>query len=164
MTEIIRPANTFHDASEITRIKIEGWKNSYKSFLDVENLNNVSIEKEARIRYTQMIKGTVFYVYEEEKCIKGYVWFEEDKKNNKFELCSLYVNVTDKFRGIGKKLFDFAKEEGRKKGYKKMYLWTFKDNNSGRRFFEQNQGKIIDKQNNYIEDKLVEEVCYEFDI
>lgn len=164
MAEVIRTANTYHDASEIIKIKIESWKNSYKTFLDIDYLNKFSAEKEARIRYTQMIKGTVYYVYDEEKEIKGFVCFENNKENKRFELCEMYVNATDKFRGIGKKLFDYAKDAGKEKGYNKMYLWTFKENTSGRRFFDKNKGKVVDEQKVYIENKIVEEVLYEFDI
>lgn len=50
------------------------------------------------------------------------------------EILAIYVALDFKNKGIGRKLFDYVKEEFAKKNKNKMVLWCLKDNETSRKY------------------------------
>ena len=169
MKEIIRKA-TIEDSYSIAKIKVECWKITYKGIVWDEYLSHLSIEKEAEKRKKKFDNSPPFYVYEENNIIKGFIWCGQVIEDNNildeniFEIFAIYVNPSDKYKGIGTKLINFAKDEARKQNYIKVYLWCLKENFSGRKFYEKHLGKLKGEAIVEIGQQDVNEVRYEFNV
>ena len=75
---------------------------------------------------------------------------------------ALYVKPELKYQGIGKAMFDYAKNDLINKGNKKMILWCLKDNEPSRKFYEKMGGTIIREHTINIGGKSYEEVGFAY--
>ena len=168
MKEVIRKAR-IEDSYSIAKIKVESWRVAYKGIVCDEYLSNLSIEKEdEKLKKFEYVPP--FYVYEENNIIKGFVWcgqvieYDNIVDTDVFEIFAIYVNMEDKCRGIGTKLINFAKNEAKNENCSNVYLWCFKDNIYGRKFYEKNFGKLKGEKIVKIGEQELDEVGYEFNI
>ena len=70
-------------------------------------------------------------------------FWKECKLKNVGEVLVLYIKPEEKRKGIGTKLFTFAKNELIKQGYKEMVIWCLKGNMQGINFYKKMGGKHI---------------------
>ena len=60
-------------------------------------------------------------------------------------LATLYVLPTHQGRGVGSALHDLALERLRAQGFDQVKLWTLRENDSGRRFYERRGWRLTDE-------------------
>ena len=159
----MRKAN-IADVKKISQIKVLGWQNAYRGIIDNTYLDTLSLEEDMAKKMGNMLNGTLYYVYEENSKILGFVCFGRDEQTvDLFELFAIYVTPECKFNGIGTTMINFVKNEAFISGYTKMHLWCLKDNIIGRNFYEKNGGTLNNKKVINIGNQSLEEVEYVFD-
>ena len=96
-------------------------------------------EEELEKRWEENIeKNQNIYVYKINNKLMGVIKFgksENASKEKMGEIMVLYVETEGKRKGIGTKLFVFAKEKLIKEGYNKMIIWCLKGNIEGSNFY-----------------------------
>jgi ribosomal protein S18 acetylase RimI-like enzyme len=169
MNWTIRKAS-IDDSLAIAKIKVNGWRTTYKNIIVDSFLSSLSIEEQTEKIRNEIENGQSFYVYDCENQVKGFVWFgykkigHEGFDNSIFEIYAIYVDNEEKHKGIGTKLFEYAKQEGIKRDCKNMILWCISENNVARKFYEKLGGKNIGRKTTQIGNQMVEGVCFEFNL
>ena len=75
----------------------------------------------------------------------------------------LYVKPELKNQGIGKAMFNYAKDDLKIKGKIKMILWCLKDNHPSRKFYEKMGGNVVGEHGIEIGGKTYQEVGFGYD-
>lgn len=138
------------DAPNISKLIISSWQTAYKGLIDDNYLNSISatiMSEKWEINILSQNKDNHIYVYEENNKILGVIRFgkpddESDTLHNA-EIHVLYIEPSLKRRGIGTKLFNFAKEYFLKNNTTNMIIWCLKENSPSIKFYEKMGGKII---------------------
>ena len=135
------------NSNEIARLVKNGWNAAYKGLIADEYLENMNEDKMA-INWKESIKKeeSMIYVYKDDNEILGVIRFgkaEDTSLKNVGEVLVLYIKPEEKRKGIGTKLFTFAKNELIKQGYKEMVIWCLKGNMQGINFYKKMGGKHI---------------------
>jgi len=94
------------DILNICELLIETWKKSYSSFIPLDYLNNLNLEKQIS-RHTKYMDGTTQYFIAEndESKLIGFASYGKnriEKVNCKKELYTMYVSNNFQGNGIGK--------------------------------------------------------------
>lgn len=134
------------DALEIAKLIKDGWNSAYKGIISDEDLQNMNIEKMAEKWKNNIENNMNIYIYKEENKVLGVIRFgkcEEINHQNIGEIFCLYVRPEEKRKGIGSKLFEFAKNKLIEDGYEKMLIWCLKGNNQGANFYKKQGGDKI---------------------
>ena len=104
------------DNYAIANIIVSGWKTAYKGLINDEFLDNLSVDIKAE-NWKNIIlsqnENNHIYIYEENNEILGVIRFgkpDENYNNYNAEIHVLYVRPSLKRKGIGTKLFNFAKK------------------------------------------------------
>ena len=169
MNDIIIRYMTKEDIPKVVDIQINGWKTAYKGIVDDEYLN--SLNKDARIKKIE--KSYLKYDFIVAECQGEVVGFANYIDNNDFtteiktadcELSAIYVEPSLKRKGIGTKLFEYAKKELARKDKSKMVLWCLKDNIPSKAFYEKMGGDIIGERAIKIGTGDYTEVCFSYDM
>ena len=169
MNDIIIRNMKKEDIPKIVDIQISGWKTAYKGIVDDEYLN--SLNKDPRIKKIE--KSYLKYDFIVAECFGEIVGFVNYIDNNDFtpeiqtadcELSAIYVEPTLKRRGIGTKLFEYAKKDLIRKNKSKMVLWCLKDNIPSKAFYEKMGGDIIGERVIKIGKGDYVEVCFSYDM
>lgn len=157
------------DSKEIALLIIRSWTTAYRGLISDDFLDNMSmenIEKNWKKNIISQNDKNKIFVYEERDKILGVIGFGSplDKENRKYnsEIYVLYVEPTLKRKGIGSKLFDFAKEYFIRHGKDNLIIWCLKGNEQGMNFYKKMGGKIISKRESLVNNIEVEEVGFEF--
>lgn len=146
MEYIIRNVK-FEDLKDVSTIVIKGWQTAYRGIIDDDYLDGLSIEENYQKRVKDY-KEKGFIVAEQNGKIVGFCryrngnMYKENYPEVDCEICALYVKPEEKGKGIGKALVEYVKNEFRKKNFKKMIIWCFKDNYPSRAFYERVGGKL----------------------
>ena len=127
------------DVRQIAEILVEDWQKAYRGIIDSDFLDSMNPEQ----RYSIEVKRYQKYVVaEEDGKILGYAWLEmAGDEGADCEIIALYVRYSERNRGIGKLLFQYAIKYFRESGKKKMIIWCLKKNGEARRFYEKAGGK-----------------------
>ena len=135
------------DSEEIAKLVISGWQTAYKGLIDEDFLNNMSIEQ-AKERWEQEVKdNNKVLIYRENGKILGVIKYDEGlQEKDKGEVYVLYVKPEEKRKQIGTKLFNTAKQELLKSGYKNMVVWCLVGNLVGENFYLKNGGVKTEKR------------------
>ena len=165
---MIRKA-TQNDSKEIALLIIKCWRAAYRGLIADDYLDNMKLElieqNWNRSIISQNEKDKIF-VYEENNKIIGIIRFgsPQDKNNKRYnaEIHVLYVEPTLKRKGIGSKLFKFAKEDFINNGNKHLIIWCLKGNEQGINFYKKMGGKIVTNRKERVNNLEVEEVGFEF--
>lgn len=163
----IRRANVA-DVENIARIAFYAWQDSFQDIVPDEILENLTDERFiTQIKSDLEEKDRVIFVAEiltenSEKEIIGFIsggTCRKEREGFQGEVYANYVLPQWKKKGIGRKLFHTLLDWMRECGFKAMFLWTLKDNQSARFFYELMGGKLIDKGKIEI-GKWLDKVCY----
>jgi ribosomal protein S18 acetylase RimI-like enzyme len=169
MNWTIRKAR-IEDSLAIAKIKVNGWRTTYKNIIDDNFLSNLSIEEQSEKIKNDIENRQLFYVYDCDNEVKGFVYSgykkigHEGFDNSIFEIYAIYVDAEEKHKGIGTKLFDYAKQEGIKRKCKTMILWCVSENTLARKFYEKLGGKNIGRKTTQIGNQMIEGICFEFNL
>lgn len=147
---MIRTANS-DDIKQIADIKIRGWQQAYKSIIDINYLNNMTIESQID-NYSNHYDLNNIVVAETDNKIVGFCRFCFIQNSDiDCEIREIYVEPTLKRTGIGSMLFDYTKSLLKSKGNKMLTVGVFTDNSNARRFYEKMGGKISENKTMVIE-------------
>lgn len=145
----VRYAN-INDIEEISKIKVDGWRNAYKEIISDEYLKSLDYETNQR-KYNEHFYDEYFGVYEDDKgMVLGFCRFGE-RQNLELEghleydceLSAIYVKPGHMGKGIGQEMFNFVKTELKKKGKTKMILWVLEKNTASIEFYKKMGGEYI---------------------
>lgn len=157
--------NVIEDQSQMAKIKIDVWRETYKNIIDDEYLNNLDLKKQTQkyFRSFDEYKDRVL-VAVKNKEILGYSCFDAKTNSVKYdsELVSIYIK--DRNRGIGTALFNETVKELLSKNKKTMIIWCLKDNKNAINFYKKLGGVITESKQAKIGDKYYEEYGFFFDL
>lgn len=169
MSEIVIRNVKFEDLRRVSEIVVESWKTAYRGIVADEYLESLTVDQNYQKRLNDYTDGG-FVVAEINNEVVGFCRYRfENAYEDKFpdvdcELCALYVKSAYKGNGVGKKIINYVMNDFKKKGYKKMILWCFKDNYPARMFYEKmggiygSEGIITRGEKDY------KEVSYTYDL
>ena len=157
------------DAKFIAKIIIKSWQTAYRGIIDDNYLDNLSYEKIEKVwekNIENQNDNDKIFVYEENSKIQGVIRFglPQDKSDNKYnaEIHVLYVEPTLKRKGIGSKLFEFAKDDFIKQNMRDLIIWCVKGNIQGINFYSKMGGKMVSSKKSIINNVEIEEVGFKF--
>ena len=157
--------NVIEDQSQMAKIKIDVWRETYKNIIDDEYLNNLDLKKQTQkyFRSFDEYKDRVL-VAVKNKEILGYSCFDAKTNSVKYdsELVSIYIK--DRNRGIGTALFNETVKELLSKNKKTMIIWCLKENKNAIKFYKKLGGVITESKQAKIGNKYYEEYGFFFDL
>ena len=137
----------FEDIPEMVRINIECWKHNYKGIIEQEYLDALTPWDKLENWKERFLTGIESYYV---KVIDGKVvgmvsWWKNDDATIPYEneIYGLYVDIRHQGKHIGKELCEQLLQDERFKDCWSFYLWTLKDNNHSRHFYEKMWGKVF---------------------
>lgn len=145
---MIRPLEE-KDIEMVCSIVNENWKNVYAGYINPLLLNEDGCAE--RIRHLKLdftIHRLSEYVWEEENQVSAMLSIGDTADTDltgAFEIWRIYVAAQFQKKGIGKLLLDFAEQQAKQQGYKKIVIWAFRDNYRAVSFY-QKHGYCIDKE------------------
>lgn len=93
------------DIQNICEMLIESWKNSYSSFIPIDYLNNLNVERQISRHTKNMIGATKYFIAENHKSkligFSSYGKNRVEKVNCEKELYTMYVRNKYQGNGIG---------------------------------------------------------------
>lgn len=153
------------DEKEIAKIVIDSWKTSYQGIIEDDYLTDLNYRKKEEELNKDIIKqeqnGYYLYVYEDDAINKilGFIILgpprEKETINFDMEIYELYIESNNKYKGIGTKLINFAKNKMISLGVRNIYLWCLSDNLSGIRFYKKMGGVILKEENLLVGNKSI---------
>lgn len=158
---MIREA-TLEDAKDIAKIIFESWKVTYRGIISDEYLDNMSFEERIN-KWKRMLsdeRKSYTKVSIQDGVINGVIRFgnsEDMVENCTGEIYALYVDINKKRNGIGKSLFECAKNILKEK-HKNVILWCAKENYPSIEFYKKMGGEIITERTIKIDNVSIEEV------
>ena len=169
MEKVIIRQMTKGDISAVVDIQISGWRAAYNGIIAEEHLNAMNRDKRIK-KIEQSYLKYGFAVAEGNGEVVGFVnyinsgEFTPEITDADCELSAIYVKPDLKRRGIGTRLFEYAKDELAHKNKRKMVLWCLKDNEPSKRFYDKMGGEIIGERQIKIGHSDYTEVCYAYNI
>lgn len=145
---MIRPLEE-RDIEIVCTIVNENWKNVYSEYINPMLLNaDGCAERICRLKSDFSSHRLSEYVWEEQNQVSAMLSFGDTADTDiteAFEIWRIYVDAHFQQKGIGKQLLDFAEQQAKKQGYKRIVIWAFKSNHRAISFY-QKQGYCIDKE------------------
>ena len=137
---IIRNADK-GDVRKISQILVEDWQKAYRGIMDDAFLDSMNVDRRYEIEVKRYQKYVVAADGHE---ILGYAWLEAAAEEPAdCEVVALYVSYSQRNKGIGKRLMEWAENEFRANGKKSMIVWCLKANREARGFYEKIGGKVF---------------------
>ena len=166
---MIREAN-IEDVRAIAEIVSISWKDTYKNIFPKTYLDSLTLEFMEN-KWTNLLnnsENSKNYVYEDGNKINGIIRFGkciETGEKNFGEIFVLYLRISEKGKGIGKSLFQFAINELIRMGYKTIIVWCAKENKGAIEFYKKMGGIIKEERNIDVDGNTITEVklIYYFD-
>ena len=158
------------DSYNIAKLIVESWQTAYKGLINDNYLNNLSVSDRITNWENNILnqnENNNIYVYEEDNKILGVIRFgtPDDKSSNyNSEIHVLYVEPTLKRKGIGTKLFNFAKNYFIEKNTTNMIIWCLKNNMPSIKFYEKMGGTIVTSKKAVIHNIELEEAGLSYDL
>ena len=133
--------------AELAKIKRQVWETTYRGIYPDEKLDNYNFT-DNESKFKSYIKSPIIdlYVAMIDNKIVGYTAVgKSDKRKTcqESEVVLLYILKQFQGMGIGKKLFDFAKNKLKKEGHKQFVVYCNKYNVNAQSFYKKMGGKVI---------------------
>ena len=159
--------NRLEDQSQMARIKINGWQNTYDQIIASKYLKGMDYEEQTQRYYRSFdeYKNRVLVAVKGNEVL-GYACFDPKEKAFKYdsELESLYIKNSEHNKGIGTALFKEVSKELLANGRKNMIVWCLVDNTNAINFYENLGGIISETKMAQIGDEKYEEYGFYFDL
>lgn len=131
---VIREANP-EDALAIAIVNVYTWKTQYTGLISDEIINNRvnQIEQVANRIRNHMNGDSKCMVVEQDSTVVGFVRYgasRNEEYNDCGEIYALYILDGFQGKGLGRKLFDIAKNDLKERGYNNIIINCLKGNNS----------------------------------
>ena len=158
------------DAFEVATIHTLSWQTAYKGIVDQKLLDSIDIQKRTANWKTGIETNTppiVRLVVERDGQVIGFACGLENRTkteapNCDSELWAIYVHPKHSREGAGHALFNYFKAELCRLGKRKLCVWTLKENNLAKAFYEKQGGALFGSKHIKIGDQTLPEVGYEF--
>lgn len=159
------------DIYDYYRIHVYSWKETYNEIISSDLLDkNIyeldQIVEKQKNKFEQIkreepdYKRFILYINDEPVGIFAICKSREEKYNNSGELGCLYLLKKAQKKGYGKIMFESAKEELKKLGFKDMIIYCLKDNPTTK-FYEYEGGKLMYSiKKNIGKQNLIENIYY----
>lgn len=128
---MIRPLEEM-DVEIVCDIVNENWKNIYAGYVNPLLLNaDGCAERIHKLKSDFITHRLLEYVWEEENQVSAMLSIGNTADadiEGAFEIWRIYVEAGVQGNGIGKRLLEFAEQQAKQRGYKKIVIWAFKEN------------------------------------
>ncbi len=168
MNYIIRLA-TIEDCKPLSILKQIVWNETYRGIYNNDIIDNFNF-KEAESTFINILNNNNVLLYVVQSSISnelvGFMSVGEPIRKYKQyeqEIGLLYLKKNFQKIGLGKKLFNMAKQQIKADGYKQFFVSCNKYNTNARTFYEKMGGKLVNVDEDQ-EDKRPVQVKYHFDI
>jgi len=159
------------DARSISEIRINGWKSAYQGIVDDEYFKNISYEEEYDKFYKRLSKKdkdsneNIIVYADENNNILGFSIFL-NLLDNKYdcELQAIYVEPSNKGKGIGTAMLNYVQQYFKERGKKNMILFCLKENKASRIFYEKRHGILCEECDKKIAGMNLRVVGYKFEL
>jgi len=159
---------TIDECDELSKIKREVWETTYRGIYPDSKLDNYDYNAQTN-KFKQIVNHEDVYLYVIVIKDKIVGYFDYGKpvfrpyKDYEQEIGLLYLLKEYQSQGIGKKVFFFASNKIKEKGYNKFFISCNKYNYNAQIFYEKMGGKVIeiDKDNN---DGSIPQIRYHYDV
>jgi len=138
---IIRRA-TPQDAEAVARIQVDTWRAAYRGLVPDAHLDQMSVERSTARHREALTEGRfeAYLAWEAGEAV-GFVGVgscrDEDVNAERVgEIWGIYVLLSHWGRRVGARLYRFAEQILRARGFSTVVLWVFAGNASARRFYE----------------------------
>lgn len=159
------------DLHDYMYVKTYAWDETYRGIMSDEFLDKIKKELDQNVErlkneFNQRkidepdYKRFTLYVDNEPVGVLGICKSREEKNSSSGELCCLYLLNKAKKQGYGKILFDKAKEELKKLGFKDMIIFCLKDNPTTKFYEHMGCQFLFEKERNIGGKDLIENVYY----
>ena len=159
--------NRLEDQSQMARIKIDGWQNTYDQIIASKYLKGMDYEEQTQRYYRSFdeYKNRVLVAVKGNEVL-GYACFDPKEKAFKYdsELESLYIKNSEHNKGIGTALFKEVSKELLANGRKNMIVWCLVDNTNAINFYKNLGGIISETKMAQIGDEKYVEYGFYFDV
>ena len=159
--------NRLEDQSQMARIKIDGWQNTYDQIIASKYLKGMDYEEQTQRYYRSFdeYKNRVLVAVKGNEVL-GYACFDPKEKDFKYdsELESLYIKNSEHNKGIGTALFKEVSKELLANGRKNMIVWCLVDNTNAINFYKNLGGIISETKMAQIGDEKYEEYGFYYDL
>ena len=150
-----------NDVRSIATLLVDTWKNCYQGFLPKSFLEKLNIEKQILRHHKIMENGTKYFVYKNESGeLQGFCSYGKTRDpeiNADVELYTLYVNLKNQKKGIGKALLQAVINDVENQQQSLGVLVMEK--NPYQAFYKKNNFMLVGKQvmdlGNFTEDNLI---------
>ena len=156
------------DSYNIANLIASSWQTAYKGLIEDKFLNSLSVEVMAQNWERNILnqdENDNIFVCEENNKILGVIRFGKPSDNSETynsEIHALYVEPSLKGKGIGTKLFEFAKKYFIEKNTTNMIIWCLKNNLPSIKFYEKMGGSIASTRKAIVHNIEVEEVGFSY--
>jgi GNAT superfamily N-acetyltransferase len=151
MSAILIPGSA-RDADAIGRLHAESWQASYRGimpdrFLDIEALEDRQSAWRSRLA-VETDRRWLLKAHDEDSELVGFACVELDAEPEWGALLdNLHVRPDRKGRGIGRRLFDAAREWSFEQlGHQGLHLWVIEANLEGQQFYNRIGGTIAERK------------------
>lgn len=154
------------DADQISKIKIDSWKKTYKNLMPEDVLNNMTFEKEKEKFINKFDKRRII-VFEENNEILGYSFFgkrqnENEELMNEYtsEIYALYIKDEYRRKGVGTQIIQHICDTLKQENNEKVLLWCLKGNQNAIDFYEKNGFVYLKNKSQDLNGVNIEELSF----
>lgn len=164
MDYIIRRGQ-IEDARAIAHVHVQSWRETYVGLIPQNVLDGLSIDDREQMWCRALQSGrSGMYCATADAQISGFISVGQSRDRTTYsEVYALYLLRRYQGRGIGKALFETAKQHARESGTQALRLWVL-DSNPTRGFYESMGGKIGAEKTENMEGAQLREVEYLFEL
>ncbi|MBO5477407.1 MAG: GNAT family N-acetyltransferase [Clostridia bacterium] len=149
------------DALQIAIVNVYTWKTQYSGLMPEDVIDNrvANVEQMAMKNKQRIIDDDNYIVAEVDGTIVGFTRYAKSTYKdyeNAGEIFALYLLKGFNGKGIGRKLFEAAKDELKRAGYNKMIIKCLKGNPT-LDFYKYMGGKVIGEDKMIIDNAVLEE-------
>lgn len=145
---MIRPLQE-EDFAAVIAIVNEAWRTTYAGYVSPALLDSAGCERRAAgLEQDFRARRLAEYVWEEEGRVLALLSMGDTADKDRpgaFEIWRVYVDREARGKGIGGRLLEFGEDLARKKGYKEVLIWAFRENAPAAAFY-QSRGYRPDKE------------------
>ncbi|HWO71605.1 MAG TPA: GNAT family N-acetyltransferase [Actinomycetota bacterium] len=130
------------DARACAEVHVEGWRWAYRGLLPDAFLDRLSVEDRERMWREGFAEPgeRVAWVAERDGRVVGFCVTgpseDADADRGTAEVYAIYLRPEVVGTGVGRRLFEHAVEDLRRRGFRRATLWVLEANERARRFYE----------------------------
>lgn len=156
------------DALQIAIVNVYTWKTQYSGLMTEEVIDDrvASVEQMAAKNRQRIIDDANYIVAEVDGTIVGFTRFAKSTYKDyedAGEIYALYLLKGFNGKGLGRKLFEAARDELKKSGYNKMIIKCLKGNPT-LDFYKYMGGQVIGEDKMIMDNAVLEEDVLVYDI